>query len=207
MPMSMSSARYERLHRLIALLQSKKTVSRKELEAAGQYTFTKKKKGYEQNRTLQTDLDFLRDEGADIVYDRKMRKYVLKSEGPLLVNIKISSGEARMLSAGLKMAAHFLPHMNEDARTLWEKIAVYIPQDFANDGEELARSTIIAVPVAPVNPEIFSALTEAKSRHKAMKILYASPGKEPRSWTLSPYDFYFKGNAWYMISFNHEHKE
>ena len=207
MPRSMSSARYERLHRLIALLQSKKAVSRKELEDAGQYTFTKKKDRYEQNRTLQKDLDFLRDEGADIVYDRATKKYVLRSEGSILVNIKVSGDEVRMLSAGLKMAAHFLPNMDEVAKTLWEKIAVYIPQDFAHDGEELARSTIIAVPVAQVNPKIFSALTDAKCRHKAVRILYASPGKEPRNWTLSPYDFYFRGNAWYMISFNHEHNE
>lgn len=173
----MSSARYERLHRIIALLQSKKAVSRAELETAGQYTFTKKKNRYEQNRTLQNDLDFLRDEGADIVYDRAINKYVLKSEGSLLVNIKISGDEAKMLSAGLKMAAHFLPNMERVSRTLWEKIAVYIPQDSAHEGEELARSTVIAVPVAPVDPKIFSALTGAKCRHRAMRILYASPGK------------------------------
>ena len=119
----MSSVRYERLHRLIALLQSRRSVSRKELETAGQYTFTKKKKGYEQNRTLQQDLEFLRDEGADIVYDRASKKYVLRREGSLLVNIKISCGEVKALAAGLRMAAHFLPHLEDDAGELWDKIA------------------------------------------------------------------------------------
>ena len=62
MPKDMSSVRYKRLLKIIALLQSRRRVSRDELEEVGQYTFEKKKKGYEQNRTLQNDLDFLRDE-------------------------------------------------------------------------------------------------------------------------------------------------
>ena len=201
----MSSVRYERLHRIIALLQSKKIVSRNELETAGQYTFTKKKKGYEQNRTLQQDLDFLRDEGADIVYDRAMKKYILRSEVSLLVNIKISGDEVKALAAGLKMAAHFLPHLEEEAAELWEKIAVYIPRDLAHEGDSLAGSTVISIPAAPVKPEVFSLLTEAKHKRKAVNILYVSPGNEPREWTISPYDFYFRGNALYMVSFNHKH--
>lgn len=32
------------------------------------------------------------------------------------------------------------------------------------------------------------------------------PNKPSRQWILSPYDFYFRGNAWYMISYNHRHK-
>lgn len=52
MPKDMSSARYKRLMKIIALLQSKRRVTREELEEAGQYSFEKKKKGYEQNRTL-----------------------------------------------------------------------------------------------------------------------------------------------------------
>ncbi len=65
-----------------------------ELEEAGEYSFTKKGTGYEQNRTLQNDIDFLRDLGAEI----------------------------EALSAGLKMTSHFLPHMSEHAASLWEKI-------------------------------------------------------------------------------------
>lgn len=201
----MSSVRYERLHRLIALLQSRKSVSRGELEAAGQYTFTKKRKGYEQNRTLQKDLDFLRDEGAEIVYDRAMKKYILRREGSLLVNIKISGGEVKALAAGLRMAGHFLPHLEEDAGELWDKIAAYIPQDLAQEGDSLARSTVISIPAAKVKPEVFSLLTKAKHKRKAVNILYISPGNEPREWTVSPYDFYFRGNSLYMVSFNHKH--
>ena len=52
MPKDMSSVRYKRLMKVIAMLQSKKRVSREELEEVGQYTFQKKKDSYEQNRRV-----------------------------------------------------------------------------------------------------------------------------------------------------------
>ena len=202
----MSSIRYRRLLRIIALLQSRRKASRDELEEAGEYSFTKKGTSYEQNRTLQNDIDFLRDLGAEIEYDRRNKVYILKHEGPFIVNIEAEKGEIEALSAGLKMASHFLPHMSEHAKTLWEKITRYIPQDLVKAGDDLASSTIIVVPAAPVKPEVFTILTEAKYSKKAVNIRYVSPGNKARRWTLSPYDFYFRGNSWYMISFNHKHK-
>ena len=206
MPKDMSSVRYKRLLRIIALLQSRHKVSREELEEIGQYTFEKKKKGYEQNRTLQNDLDFLRDEGAEIIYDRHSKLYILEHDGPFIVNIKISKGEIEALSAGLKMASHFLPHLNDQAKNLWNKLSVYIPKDLTEAGNDLAKSTVIAIPVAPVKAEIFNLLIEAKYKKRAVNIRYVSPGKKGRQWILSPYDFYFRGNAWYMISYNHHYK-
>ena len=121
MPKDMSSVRYKRLLKIIALLQSRRRVSRDELEEVGQYSFEKKKKGYEQNRTLQNDLDFLRDEGAEIIYDRHLKLYILEHDGAFIVNIKISKGEIEALIAGLKMASQFLPHLNEQAKKFMEQ--------------------------------------------------------------------------------------
>ena len=204
MPKDMSSVRYSRLMKITALLQSKRAVSRKELENIGEYSVKNGIKGYHQNRTLQNDLDFLRDQGADIQYDRRSKKYILKNDGPFTVNIKVSNSEIEALCAGLKMTAHFLPHLKKETASLWEKISIYIPQGYAELGNDLAKATIIAIPVAPVKADIFNALFEAKYKKSAVRIKYLSPNKEPRDWTLSPYDFYFRGNAWYMISFNHQ---
>ena len=45
------------------------------------------------------------------------------------------------------MASHFLPHLNDQAKNLWNKLAVYIPKNLTGAGNDLAKSTI---PVAPV---------------------------------------------------------
>lgn len=206
MPKDMSSVRYSRLLKIIALFQSKKKVSRKELELIGEYNVKNNVEKYHQNRTLQNDLDFLRDQGAEIEYNRQEKLYVLKNDEAFIINIKVTKCEIEALSAGLKMVSHFLPHLNSEAHSLWEKLGIYVPHNLAKIGDTLATSTVIAIPVAPVKPDIFSILIEAKYKKSAVNIRYLSPNKEPRYWTLSPYDFYFRGNAWYMISFNHRHK-
>lgn len=206
MPKDMSSVRYSRLLKIIALFQSKKKVSRKELELIGEYNVKNNVEKYHQNRTLQNDLNFLRDQGAEIEYNRQEKLYVLKNDEAFIINIKITKSEIEALSAGLKMVSHFLPHLNSEAHSLWEKLGIYVPHNLAKIGDTLATSTVIAIPVAPVKPDIFSILIEAKYKKSAVNIRYLSPNKEPRDWSLSPYDFYFRGNAWYMISFNHKHK-
>lgn len=204
MPKDMSSVRYSRMLKVIALMKSKKKVTRAELEAAGKYPLPEPG---QQNRMLQRDLQFMREElGAEIEYDYKDNVYVLKHEGSLLVNINASPSEIEALRAGLRIASHFLPHLADDADSLWEKLSGYIPRRLAEQGQALAESAVVAIPVARVNPEVFKLLVDAKNTRRTVRIRYVSPGKEGRTWTLSPYDFYFRGSAWYMISFNHKHK-
>ena len=195
MPKDISSIRYTRLLKIIALFQYKKEVSRRELETVGEYQIKNDPYKYHQNRTLQNDLDFLRDQGADIQYDRRRKKYVLKNDNSFVINLKVSKREIEALSAGLKMASHFLPHLDHEASSLWEKLAIYIPTKYTERGNDLAQSTVIAIPVAPVKDDIFNTLIEAKYKKSAIRIKYSSPDKEPREWILSPYDFYFRGAA------------
>ena len=79
---------------------------------------------------MQNDLDFLRDLGAVITYDRRRKLYILDEGGSLIVNIKITKGEVEALSAGLKICSHFLPHLEENSKTLWEKLGTYISARF-----------------------------------------------------------------------------
>lgn len=201
------SERYRRILDLVAFLKrSGGKATRRAIEQnVGGYA----KDGggtYRQNRMLQNDLTFMRNfMGAEIDYDHRSGLYVLKHEGSLLVNIEATPAEIEALSAGLKMASHFLPHLKKDALKLWAKIANYIPADLAGQGEALAEATLAAIPVEPVNPELFKALTDARNAGQAVQIRYTSPGKDARKWVISPYDFYFRGSAWYMISFNHKH--
>lgn len=209
MSRDMTSVRYNRLRKVMALLQSRKEVSRRELESIGEYNMPANKTGkYVQNRTLQNDLDFLRDQGADIVYDRHKKLYILKNVCSFDAHLNITLREVYLLSAGLKMAAYFLPHLREDAEKMREKLDVYIPRELTDRGAELAQSTVMAIPAAPVKANVFEELMDAKYKKSAVQIQYISPvNKQTRQWILSPYDFYFRGNAWYMIAYNHKHND
>lgn len=208
MPKDISSGRYERLFRVITFLQKHREATRSEIEEAGGYdSGSPNSAGYLQNRTLQNDLKLLRNAGANIEYDPLRKKYVMLNFEPLIrVSIKATGDEITALRAGLKMSSHFLPHLREASDSLWRKLEVFIHPSLTERAYDLAGSTVIAVPAAEVRAEVFRALVDAKYSMKAVKIRYKSPGKSPRSWLVSPYDFYFRGNAWYMVSYNHKHK-
>ena len=198
MPKDMTSIRHDRLSKVMAFLQSKVRASHDEIYSIGEYT---------SNRTFQNDLYYLRGVyGADIKYDVHKKLYVMDSAGTFQLNFKITKHEIEALTAGLSIAAHFLPHLKKSADSLWDKLRKFIPEETISHGSEIVRSTMMASPVAKVDSEVFNTLLEAKREKKAVNILYAAPEKMPKQWVLSPYDFYFRGNAWYMVSYNHKFK-
>lgn len=197
MPKDMTSIRHDRLSRVMAFLQSRVRATHDEIFTVGEYT---------SNRTFQNDLCYLRGiYGANIRYDSREKLYVMETAGAFHLNLKITQPEVEALTAGLSMSAHFLPYLKKPAGTLWEKLRNYISAEIISSGAEIVRSTMAAVPVGEVDAEIFNALVEAKRSRKTVNILYAAPGRRPRQWELSPYDLYFKGNAWYMVSYKHKY--
>ena len=160
MSKDIGSERYRRILDLVAFLKrSGGKASRRAIEQNVSGYAHDEGETYRQNRMLQNDLMFMRNfMGADIEYDHHSGVYVLKHEGFLLVNIEVRPAEIEALSAGLKIASHFLPHLKNDALKLWQKIANYIPQDLAVKGEELAEATLAALPVEPVKPEVFKGI-------------------------------------------------
>ena len=193
MPKDMTSIRHDRLSKVTAFLQSKVKASHDEIYSIGEYT---------SNRTFQNDLYYLRGVyGADIKYDPHKKIYTMESAGTFQLNLKITQHEIEALTAGLSMAAHFLPHLQKSADSLWDKLRKFIPEAIISHGSEIVRSTMMASPVAKVDSEVFDTLLEAKREKKVVNILYAAPEKMPKQWVLSPYDFYFRG-IWFHIIIN-----
>ena len=182
MPKDMASIRHDRLSRVMAFLQSKVKATHDEIFSAGEYR---------SRRTFQNDLCYLRGiYGADIRYDAHERLYVMESSGIFQLNLKITECEIAALSAGLNMASHFLPHLKGASSSLWGKLSGYVPDEILSLGSEIMRSTMNALSVAETDAEVFwGTFIEAKSSKKAVNILYSAPGRMPKHWVLSPYDF------------------
>ncbi len=146
MAKDMTSVRHDRLSRVMAFLQSRVRATHDEIFSAGEY---------KSNRTLQNDLCYLRGiYGADIRYDIHSRVYIMESAEIFHVNLRITESEITALSAGLDMAGHFLPHLREAARSLWEKLGKYMPAEILLLGSNITRSTLNAIPVAEISASI-----------------------------------------------------
>ena len=197
MARAMTSSRLERLLDLVKLLQSRVRISHSELY----------KKRYNNIRTMQNDLKYLREEfRLKLDYDFQAKQYVLGDGGDLWLPLRIRWREAEALSVGLVMAAHFLPHLAHDAEAVAEKLRNCVPPQMANGGEDLAhRALAETAPAAPVEPSAFSAVVEAMRDGRAVRVLYALQDQQDTKVQvlLSPYDLYFRGDAWYLIAWNH----
>ncbi len=196
MPRDISSVRLSRLNRLMMLFHRYPRLSREDVLAGV---------GYASGRTFERDAEFLRDEyGVEISYSRETRLYSLCSRGTFILNFTMGEREVLALSAGLRMAEHFLPHLREEVSELWSKLKALLPEDLARQGDELGGSAVVALPVSTVDPEVFEAVLDACRSARTLEIAYTSPygDRAPRSHVVYPWGVFFQAHAWYLWAGN-----
>ncbi len=193
MSSQMSSVRLSRLNSLVMEFFDKPHRSRKHLLMA---------LGYEDNgRALERDLKFLREEfGVEILYNRHTCLYEFHGNGSFILQLKMNRREVTSIAAGLNMVCHFLPHLEEDCSRFWDKLKTMLPRDLAFEGEKLAESTVVALPVSRMDPMVFETILNAISDRRNVRFQYESPysgeGSKPRC--VSPWGVFFLAHAWYF---------
>jgi predicted DNA-binding transcriptional regulator YafY len=192
MPKDLSSIRIARLNDLVSELSTHGCLPRKELMARLEYT---------QGRTLERDLAYLRDQyGVEIEYDRHKGAYRLRGTGRFVAVFDLTEREVTALSAGLGMASHFLPHLQDECESLWGKVRFRLPAGLSDHGERLGQSAVVALPVSPMDPKVFETCLNAIRQSKAIRIRYRSPYGDGsvKPYELSPWGVFFRAHAWYL---------
>jgi len=188
----LSSIRLSRLNDLVLAFYSTPRMSKKEIMQRLEYA---------NDRTLERDLAFLRDEYAvDISYNRSTRQYVFHGRGKFLVSTTLSEREVTSMAAGLKMAGHFLPHLEDACQSLWGKLKGVLPEGLPEKGEQLALSTVVALPVSSMDPAVFETLFNAIQDKRTVRLRYCSPYGDgaSREHVVCPWGMYFRAHAWYL---------
>ena len=203
MARELSSIRIARLKKLLLLLHRRRGqgVEAEEILRECEYA---------SRRTLQADLQMLREEyGAEIEFTRTQPcRYCLKSEGDFLLPLALDERDVLSLTAGLGMAAHFLPHIQENCHALWRKMQAILPEKSVEFGRWLAKAAVVATPVSAMDAGVFEALLDAIYQKTMVEIAYVSPyaprdtsGKrEVRTHILAPWGVFFRAHAWYLLA-------
>lgn len=192
MPRDLSSIRIARLNDLVQELSTHGSLPRRELMTRLEYT---------QGRTLERDLAYLRDQyGVEIEYDRRRGAYRLRGTGRFVAVFDLTEREVTALAAGLGMASHFLPHLQEECESLWGKIRFRLPSGLSDHGERLGKAAVVALPVSPMDPKVFETCINAIRRSCSIRIRYRSPYGDgaAKSYELSPWGVFFRAHAWYL---------
>lgn len=201
MSKDISSLRMERLNNLVWTLKSGRGYSKSDLMEKFEYTTP---------RTLERDLELLRYTfNVDIKNEGQNHLYRCYDTGQFLLRLNLSEKEVTALTAGLRMAEHFLPHLQEEAETLWSKIGHLLPKELLDHGEALSSAAVVSLPVSPLDPLILQKLLDAIKNHKTLKIIYSSPyqNNESKERTISPWGVYFQSHAWYLWAGSQGHEE
>ncbi|MDL2297840.1 WYL domain-containing protein [Synergistaceae bacterium OttesenSCG-928-D05] len=201
MPRDLSSVRLERLNTMINLLRSKRGYSKQELMDRLEIGC---------NRTFERDMELLRDRfHVEVHYDTSKKKYYCTDTGMLELHLSLTQEEMTAVAAGLKMAAHFLPHLQHGSDTSWDKIKQFVPAGILHEGEKLSSAAVVSLPVSPLDSHVFQQLIDFINLKQPAKVTYASPykGNEPKKRTLFPWGVYFQSHAWYLWAASPEHPE
>ena len=201
MPKDICSVRINRLNTLLRRLLISSSLSAEELMDAAEIT---------SRRMLQRDICYLKEfYGAEIEYDRRKMRYSCKSPGTFFLQLRLTEDEITALSAGLEMVRHFLPHLGGACADIWRKFEGVLPSDSVSHGKELGDNVKVSLPVARMDSGLFRTLLEAARAKQAVSLLYCSPysGKGENWNAISPWKFYFQEHAWYMLAWNHAHKQ
>ena len=191
----------ERLNNLVWLLKDGRGYSKSDLMA---------KFEYKTPRTFERDLEYLRyNFDVEIENDRAKHLYRCHDTGRFALRLSLSEKEVTALTAGLRMAQHFLPYIHEEAEMLWSKIGCLLPKDLLDHGEALSSATVVSLPVSRLDPAILQKLIDSIKNRKTLKITYSSPyqNKEVKERTIFPWGVYFQAHAWYLWAGSPDHED
>lgn len=191
-PKDLSSIKLQRLNLLMGLLSTGRTVPKEEIIASLEYRTS---------RTFERDLDFLRSAHCvEIVYDKARKGYRMEGKGSFILNFTVSEKEVMSLVAGLRMARHFLPHLEDSSESLWGKMRNALPENLLRSGDSLGRSAVMSLPVSSMDGRVFAMIVESVEKGQNLRISYRSPYGDGSSKTrvVSPWGVFFQSHAWYM---------
>jgi len=156
-------------------------------------------------RTLERDLNFLRDElrfPLEKIYRGKSRGYRLFGPPPFVKSLAFTEGEVEALSL-LRDLGNALSgtHLREHLSTLWDKLAQHFPPDApGRQGQTLRYFSGPVIDLAPFKAAI-AAIAEGIHQNRQVKIVYTSRfgGRKTKAYLIHPYSLILHAGGLYFF--------
>ncbi|HSS43868.1 MAG TPA: WYL domain-containing protein, partial [Thermoanaerobaculia bacterium] len=156
------------------------------------------------SKTVQRDLDYLRDElEAPIAFDRVQNGYFYSRADYVLPFLPVDGKDLFSIGVAAQVLSLFggTP-LARDLRACYERLAELMPPAVRLRPEiVMERLALRAAAFRPVREETWQAVAEAMQRGVSLSIRYRRPGapaEEPR--IVHPYAFVLSGRDWMMLA-------
>jgi predicted DNA-binding transcriptional regulator YafY len=154
-------------------------------------------------KTVQRDLDYLRDElDAPIEFSREENGYIYSRSDYVLPFLPVDGKDLFSIGVAAQVLALFggTP-LAKDLKACYERLAELMPPAVRLRPEIVMEKLALRAPFRPVREQIWQAIAEAMQRGVGLSIRYHRPGEpagDPR--VVHPYAFVLAGRDWMMLA-------
>ncbi|MBN2092474.1 WYL domain-containing protein, partial [candidate division KSB1 bacterium] len=169
-------------------------------QVAKEYNVTRK--------TVQRDIEMMRELGAPIEYDKQEHGYYYSQPNYAFPSISLTASEVEAI---LLIKQILKPYQNvpyyREIDNFFDKIMQFLPIETINE-ENSAIFSFVNPPASPVEKQQFEILQKATAQGKQVKIRYYSPHNNKESERIvEPFRIHHHHGAWYLIGFCHLRNE
>ncbi|MFW5842542.1 MAG: helix-turn-helix transcriptional regulator [Spirochaetota bacterium] len=161
-------------------------------------------------RTVQRDIEKMRDRGAPIAYDPRRHGYYYTDRSWQLPAIELTEGDlmALMVSDRALEGYRNSPWYAE-LRSVYERLTALLPDNVTISSEDLiAHVSVISDPITRIDKDVWSVIREGLSKQRTITIHYQAPGhQDPAVRIVDPLHLVGHRGEWYLLSWSHHHEE
>ncbi len=161
-------------------------------------------------RTIRTDLDFLRDRYQAPLVWTKARGYHYTDPDWRLPSIPLTQGELFALVLGARMlSAYAGSAYRQQLQSAISQLAQRLPEQTWVDLRHLADEHVLFRQGAELNlnPEVWQVLEQAAQQQRRVWMRYATPGKAVSERQFDPYVLHFSPHNPYVTGWCHNRQE
>ncbi|TVR50943.1 MAG: WYL domain-containing protein [Spirochaetaceae bacterium] len=161
-------------------------------------------------RTIQRDIEKLRDRGAPIEYDPTRHGYFYTDENWQLPGIVLTEGDLMgLMVADRALVGYRNSPFYDDLRSVFDRLTRQLPQTVTVSSDDLiANVSVITDPVTQIREGIWTCIRRAMSEHRSIAIEYRAPGyADTVARIVDPLHLVGHGGEWYLLCWSHHNKD
>lgn len=161
-------------------------------------------------KTIQRDIEWMRDQGAPIEYHARRHGYFYAHEDWKLPAIDITEGDLlAMLVAERALAGYRNSPYYAQLRSIFDRLTRLLPENVTIASEDLAHDiTVISEAATRIDGEVWKVVRESLHDHRRLAIHYKAPAYDsPAIRIVDPLHIVGHRGEWYMLCWSHHHEQ
>ncbi len=161
-------------------------------------------------RTIQRDIEKMRDRGAPIEFDRHQKGFYYGDMSWQLPALDLTEGDLMALMVGDRaLEGYRNSPWYEQLRSVYKRLATLLPDNVTVSSEDLvAHVSVISDPVTGIDKKVWSVVREGLYKQRTIAIHYQAPAHDKTAIrVIDPLHLVGHRGEWYLLCWSHHHEE